>query len=298
MSHKAEILAFTDPFCSWCWATEPALLALRERYREQINIRFVMGGLIRDMSEFYDSLNNIRTPAEVVPHWKMVSERSGQPIDERFWLEVDPHVSTWPACLAAKAAGLQGKEVGDRYLRRLRRAVLTERAQIDREAELLRLARDVDGLDYETFAADLQGERAQQALQDDFDLCAAYGATGFPTMLFKAAEPAVVDGEHPALLVGGHRTRGTYETILNRVAPRLEQHEPRAVEVLLAEYGPLTTREFSEIFGQAMADTEQALRTQAARGTISAVERRGGTLWALPGDTTVGWTDSSELVAA
>ena len=30
---EVEIVYFTDPFCSWCWASEPSLFALRERYR-------------------------------------------------------------------------------------------------------------------------------------------------------------------------------------------------------------------------------------------------------------------------
>jgi predicted DsbA family dithiol-disulfide isomerase len=36
---EAEIVYFTDPFCSWCWASEPALFALRERYRDQLSVR-------------------------------------------------------------------------------------------------------------------------------------------------------------------------------------------------------------------------------------------------------------------
>ena len=27
-----EIIAFTDPVCTWCWGTEPALRALQTRY--------------------------------------------------------------------------------------------------------------------------------------------------------------------------------------------------------------------------------------------------------------------------
>ena len=281
MSRQVEILCFTDPFCSWCWATEPALLTLRERYRDQIDIQFVQGGLIKDMTEFYDQTNEIRTPAEVVPHWRMVSERSRQPIDERFWLEVDPHVSTWPACLATKAAGLQGKAVGDRYLRRLRRAVLTERAQINKESELLRLAREVQGLDSERFQVDLNGPEAARAFQEDLELCAAYGASGFPTMLFRSAGTAADDPDHPAILVGGHRTLATYETVLTRIAPALTPHEPRPVETLLAEHGPLTSRELSEIYGKAIEDLEAELYGQGDESQAMPINLRGGTLWIL-----------------
>jgi hypothetical protein len=36
---------FTHPYCSWCWATEPIILRLRETYRSQIRLRYVMGSL-------------------------------------------------------------------------------------------------------------------------------------------------------------------------------------------------------------------------------------------------------------
>jgi len=79
----------------------------------------------------FPQLNDIRTTAEVAPHWRMVSERSGQPIDERLMEDItDPHFSTWPACRAVKAVFLQGDDVGERYLRRMRRAALTERKVI------------------------------------------------------------------------------------------------------------------------------------------------------------------------
>jgi putative protein-disulfide isomerase len=168
---SAELLAFTDPFCSWCWASEPALLTLRERYRDQLGVRYVMGGLVKDMSRFFDAANAIRGTAEVAPHWRMVSERSGQPIDERLMLDItDPHWSTWPACIAVKAATAQGPTVGERYLRRLRRAALTERAQVQELGVQVDLAHQVPGLDVEAFRRELGSERPRAAFHDDLEL--------------------------------------------------------------------------------------------------------------------------------
>jgi len=296
MSRGVEILCFTDPFCSWCWATEPSLLTLRERYREQIALRWVMGGLVKDMSAFSDSANGIATTAEVAPHWRMVSERSGQPIDERLMTDItDPHWSTWPANVAVKAAMLQSPAVGDRYLRRLRRAALTERIQVQREEAQLELARQVPGLDIDAFRRELGGERATKAFQEDLELCATYGASGFPTMLFRLTADEFRDTGGHGILVGGHRSLATYEQVLTKVAPGVERYQPRQVEALLAEYGPLTTRELSEILGEG---TEQNLRERATQGKIIAVELRGGTMWNLPGDMTVGRADLSSLGAA
>lgn len=283
MSTKVEVLCFTDPFCSWCWATEPSLLTMRERYRDQISFRWVMGGLVKDFSEFYDALNDIGTPAEVVPHWRMVSERSGQPIDERFWLDVrDPHFSTWPANIAAKAAGFQGTQVGDRYLRRLRLAVETERVQVQQEAEQLRLAREVPGLDFEAFRNELGSDQAAQAFHEDLALCKTYGVSGFPAMLFRPAGAETGREAQSAILVPGHRSLATYESVLRRVAPGLERHKPRALETLFAEYGPLTARELAEITGKSTSDIARDLRQEKAEDRLVAVELRSGTLWNTP----------------
>lgn len=148
------------------------LYRIREAYRDQVRIRYVMGGLVRDMADFYDSLNEIRTTEQVAPHWREVSERSGQPIDERLMDDItDPHFSTWPACIAVKAAFLQGEEVGERYLRCLRRAALTERKIISLPEVYLALAGEVPGLDMDRFRADLESGAAERAFQEDLTEC-------------------------------------------------------------------------------------------------------------------------------
>ncbi len=272
---EIEIVYFTDPFCSWCWATEPALLALRERLHGWLSVRYVMGGLVRDMSDFHDVANGIRTTADVAPHWREVADRSGQPIDERVMLDItDPHWSTWPACVAVKAAELQGAAAGDRFLRRLRRAALTERAQVQRADVQLRLAAEDPGFDVRRFESDLGSTAAREAFERDRAECAAHGAGGFPTMLFRLA------GQHArgeGLLVGGHRSLATYERVVDELAPGLERQPARPIPTLLSEYGPLTTRELGAITGN--PDVLASLRAEAALGRIGRVDVRGGTFW-------------------
>ena len=74
--------------------------------------------------------------------------------------------------------------------------------------------------------------------------------------------------------------------VLAKVAPGLIRHEPRAVRQLLADYGPLTTRELGEITSLG-AGVEAHLRREAAEGRLSFVDLRGGTLWKLPGKPVV-----------
>jgi len=275
-----EITYFTDPYCSWCWATEPVLYRIRETYREQVHLRYVMGGLVRDIADFYDNLNDIRTTAEVAPHWRMVSERSGQPIDERLMEEItDPHFSTWPACIAVKAAQGQGEAPGEAYLRRLRRAALTERRIISQPDVYLALAQEVPGLDPERFQTDVRSGTAERAFHADLAECRRYGVTGFPTLLFAAAGRVVAPGTEQPILVVGHRTFATYSQVLRRIAPDLEDHAPRDPIALLAAYGPLTTRELAELLRHPAGETREAMEALAAHGRVERQAVRGGEFW-------------------
>ena len=62
--------------------------------------------------------------------------------------------------------------------------------------------------------------------------------------------------------------------------------------MLVAEHGPLTTREVSEILGLDMGAAERRLREAEATGSLVSAEQRGGAIWAAPGDTTVHPTDN------
>lgn len=276
MEPRLEVLYFTDPFCSWCWASEPQLYRLREIYRGGISFRSVMGGLVEDMSRFHDAANGIRSTADVAPHWREVSAQSGQPIDERVMTDItDPHWSTWPACIAVKAAQLQSDDVGERYLRRMRRAVMTERVNVSERDVQLDLARQVDGLDVERFETDLDGNEAKEAFTADRHLGMEYGATGFPTLLF--VNPAGAEGP-TGMLVNGYRPSSTLERVAEQLVPGLERKEPRSVAEMLAEYGPMTTKELAEVLDQEMGALRMELeRTEGVRR----IEVPHGELWAF-----------------
>ena len=67
------ITSFTDPDCIWCYAAEPALRAIETRY-PYVEVRYVMGGMVRDLSDFEDPANNIipsrgQVNKQIMDHW-------------------------------------------------------------------------------------------------------------------------------------------------------------------------------------------------------------------------------------
>jgi protein-disulfide isomerase-like protein with CxxC motif len=114
-----EITEYTDPYCTWCWGSEPILRHLQEVYGDRLSVSFVMGGLVEDMRTFNDAANGIggsdwRKP--LADHWLEASRRHGMPVDVTGWLTTD-FVSTWPSNVAFEAAKLQDEALANRYLR-------------------------------------------------------------------------------------------------------------------------------------------------------------------------------------
>jgi protein-disulfide isomerase-like protein with CxxC motif len=282
---KLEVMVFTDPYCSWCWATEPMILTMMEKYGDQLHFRYVFGGLIQDFDDFYDADNDIRDAAATKPHWKMVSERTGQPIDENLWEDIAPirHFSSWPANIAAKAAFLQGEDVGFRYLRRLRRAALTERRIISNPEIYEPLAKEIDGLDFDRFKKDIESGKAKDAFYEDQKICMAWQTFAFPTMLFYKHGVKVEDmNRSNASYVGGHRPMETYDQVIHMLCPDIKTYPVHSEEDLLRTYGPLTERELGQIHDRSKEDELEVLNKLEQDGKVQHQEKKRGNMWSVP----------------
>ncbi|MGI6117276.1 MAG: DsbA family protein [Bilifractor sp.] len=281
---KLEVMVFTDPYCSWCWATEPMILTMMEKYRDQLHFRYVFGGLIKDFDDFYDEQNDIRDAAATKPHWKMVSERTGQPIDENLWVDIAPirHFSTWPANVAAEAAFLQSEEVGFRYLRRLRRAALTERKIISDKEIYEALAKETEGLDFARFRKDIDDGTAGEAFMKDQETCMEWRTFGFPTMIFyKAGADVHHLNRHNAVYVGGHRPMDTYDQVIHTLCPEIAEHTPRAEKQLLEEYGPMTERELGQVHNRTKDEELSVMSELERKGEVQRSARTRGNIWSV-----------------
>jgi putative protein-disulfide isomerase len=126
-------------------------------FGEELDITYVMGGLAR---EFED-------PAGLVMSWLEHSAQSGMPVDPRIWADGAPR-SSYPACIAVKAAAEQGREAEARYLRALREGFMCARRKLDGPEALVDEARRA-GLDGERFRIDLESNATLGAFGSDLE---------------------------------------------------------------------------------------------------------------------------------
>ena len=151
-----RVRCITDPACVWSWAAEPGARALTVEFGDELEWTFVMGGLAREL------------PADgLVRPWLEAAGESGMPTDPRAWFE-GPIASSYPACMAVKAAQEQGQEAGRRYLRALREGIVALRRKLDTTEALVEEARGV-GLDVERFRVDLSSHAIVEAFGTDLD---------------------------------------------------------------------------------------------------------------------------------
>jgi predicted DsbA family dithiol-disulfide isomerase len=213
-----ELVYYTDPLCCWSWAFEPHWRRLRAEFGAALDCRYRMAGMIADWGSYSDPLNSVSRPLQMGPIWREAQHLAGVPVDDRIWAE-DPPASSYPACLAVKAAELQSADAADLYLRRLREAVMTQRCNIARREVLVELAEELaaaapDRLDAERLGRDLDGQAARDALREDIKEARYRGIGRFPTLTLRNPGGA-------GIVLVGYRP---YEALLSglaRVAPEL-----------------------------------------------------------------------------
>jgi predicted DsbA family dithiol-disulfide isomerase len=151
-----RVRCITDPACVWSWAVEPAVRGLVVEFGDELQWTFVMGGLAR---EFAGDV--------LVRHWLDAAAESGMPTDPRAWYE-GPLSSSYPACMAVKAAQEQGPALAARYLRALREGIVALRRKLDTREALVEEARGA-GLDPERFRIDLGSHAIVEAFGADLE---------------------------------------------------------------------------------------------------------------------------------
>ena len=157
-----RVICLTDPAVAASWAAEPARRRLEVEFGDDVadHLRHGRAG---------PRVHGLRPRRRRAVLDAAASSRHARGL--RLWLggaAGRAPSSSYPACLAVKAAAEQGLD--GPVLRRLREGFLVDRRPLDTTDALLAAVRGVPGLDLDRFAVDLRSNAIVEAFGADLDL--------------------------------------------------------------------------------------------------------------------------------
>lgn len=273
-----EIVQFTDPVCTWCWGSEPLLRTLETRYGSRLKVRFVMGGLVEDISAFYDSHHGIggdpeRSNAAIASHWLEASARHGMPVrTDGFCLFTRDLPSSYPQNIAYKAAQMESEELANRFLRRIREATAAEARQTSQPDVLVELASEA-GLDLAQFLNRLADGSAEAAFHEDLRTTSQYGVRGFPTFLIRYG------GKE--MLVHSYQRYEAFRSLISTLSNgAVQDNVPERTDAnildFVSRYGRVAPVEIRMAFDLSESETGAIIDRLAAHGQVKSTPAGNG----------------------
>ena len=180
---KSTLYYVLDPMCSWCWGFRPVFNGLLDKLPDQIDVQYVMGGLAADSDQPMPE----ETCTYVQQQWRLVAEKTGAEFNWDFWKNCQPRRSTYPACRAVIAAGLQGKENIPEMIKAIQKAYYLQARNPSDLDTLITLSKEIS-LNVKKFEHDITSSEAERLLQTDFKTRHRLGINSFPTVLLETGE--------------------------------------------------------------------------------------------------------------
>ncbi|GAC1323647.1 MAG: hypothetical protein NVSMB25_20220 [Thermoleophilaceae bacterium] len=291
-SVSISVRYFTDPACSWSWGTEPVVRRLMLEFGDELAWTYVMGGLARDYRTGHaDPEAGFEMAQGVYPglvaDWLDVSERSGMPFDPRIWLE-EPIASTYPACMAVKAAGQQAADGGYRYLRAVSEGLMCFRRKLDTTEALVEEARRA-GLDTARMRSDLGSNATVEAFSADLEAVREIpedarreGRVARSAGHERLSLPSMCLGEGPdRRWVFAGAAYDEYREAARAAGAEPTERQPPSVIEALRRFGRMATRELEVVCGLPGPRANAELWRLAAEWQVRPLRVLTGHLWEL-----------------
>ena len=271
------ITNYSDPICVWCWGTEPVFRALETHYPDLFSLRYVMGGMVRDLKDFDDEENGIgggdpdAINSQLRVHLKESAEVHQMPVDvSEYHLFSEQFMSSFPQNIAYKAAQIADPKRADVFLRRIREATMTEGAVTSDYAVLDKLA-EAFGLPMDAYRDALKSGKAEKAFKADVDEAIAAKVQVFPTVTLS------VHGKEETF--GGYYTFSDYVERIRKLSDgTIEPVKPdvsfESLTRLLTKYNRLAAEEIRCAFDfDSKADLDSWLAAYLTDGKLKKEQR-------------------------
>jgi hypothetical protein len=225
----------------------------------------------------------------MVHHWLDATAESGMPTDPLAWYE-SPLRSTYPACMAVKAAQEQGRDAGRRYLRVLREGIVCRRRKLDTPEALVEASRFAE-LDVERFRVDLASHATVEAFGADLEQARDVPAVAYEADKVRCSQPAGQDrvsfptlrfageGAEPLWSCGNRPLDFIRDKAIAAGARPTEGPPPGVLEAL-RRFGRMASVEVAAVCDLPLPRAEAELAQLALDWRVKPVPVLAGRLWA------------------
>lgn len=170
---------------------EPIFRKLELSYPDTVEIRYVMGGLVKDFREMADPHARVQSDdkdyfnRQVAKLWEEASMRHGMPVkSEGFALFSKEYPSTYPQNIAYKEAQMADSKKADFFLYLMRTGASSGGLIISKEEIQRELIKEA-GIDENLFLKYLKDGSAEAGFERDLQTMRKFGVRGFPSFIFE-----------------------------------------------------------------------------------------------------------------
>nr|WP_263328321.1 ClpXP adapter SpxH family protein [Neobacillus sp. Marseille-Q6967] len=263
-----EIYMFIDPLCPECWALEPIIKKLQVEYGRYFSIKHVLSGRIANLN-----LSTKKKYEVIAELWEKTASRSGMSCDGNLWLE-NPVASPYIVSIAIKAAELQGRRAGIRFLRKLQEVLFIEKQNIS-QIEVLKDCAQSVGLDVDEFESDLLSESAAKAFQCDLKITSEMEVYEIPTLVFFNE-----NAEDEGIKITGPYPYEVYVQILEEMlSEQPVKAPPPPLETFLKFFKLVASKEIAVVYNMSISQVEREMKKLLLLKKVEQLPAKYGTFW-------------------
>jgi predicted DsbA family dithiol-disulfide isomerase len=263
-----EIYMFIDPLCPECWALEPILKKLVIEYGNYLSIKHILSGRLTSLN-----ISKKKKYESLAEFWEKTANRSGMSCDGTLWLE-NPVSSPYIASIAIKAAELQGRRAGIKFLRKLQEELFLDKQNVSHFDVLKESAKSV-GLDLEEFITDIHSELAAKAFQCDLKITSEMEVDEIPTLVFFNE-----NAEDEGIKITGQYPYEIYVQIIEEILQEKPiKASPPPLEDFLKHYRLVATKEIAVVYDMSIQQVEREMKKLLLLQKVEQVPVKYGMFW-------------------
>ncbi|MGI2735564.1 ClpXP adapter SpxH family protein [Bacillus cytotoxicus] len=269
--HKSvEAYLFVDPLCKDCWEIESIVMKLCLEYGGYFSIRHILTGKVDGATPSSHKWNK---PANIRFVWEKTTSLHGFSCDGKVHMQ-EAASTPYLASLAIKAAELQGRKAGSRFLRKLQEYIFLENV-LKPDANVLLTCAKQSGIDAEEFQKDLHSISAKKAFQCDLKFTNEMHITEIPSLVFFHA-----NSDEEGIKIASIYSYDVYVQLLKELVKcEMEPVPLPPLERLLEMVQFISSKELSFIYECSQQEIERELKKLSLKRKVQMIEMRCVRYW-------------------